>query len=382
MNDNYISSQNPLRTYEYKNSFLNQKCSFKEYDNATILPVYKEKGGVIDKYGNFIDSSIHDSYWCPFGGFYPYNSYDVDYLNEDIIFLGYFDKQWGHFIIEHIERLWITNIMANANYKYVFLPVNNDKLNGNYQELLTLAGIEHNKLIEIKKPTKFRNILIPDAALNKDKGFNHDYQELIARIINNTSITKQYIDKKIYLSRTYFKEAQRKEIGESKIENIFRKNGFLILYPEKMTLQEQISVFQTAKQIVCINGSIPLNAVFAPKNINLIVLNKTSLLHIDLIEACAVSGIEPLYIDVFFEPIPGHPRYLGEGPFWVKTTDYFINYLKHEHYQFSFEKDNTFINMIKYSMMYLKYRLLKEYYLYFRHKISTLLKKARKANLH
>lgn len=59
---------------------------------------------------------------------------------------------------------------------------------------------------------------------------------------------------------------------------------------------------------------------------NLIVLNKMSLRHRNMYEVADALGMNVDYINVYREPIKGHPRVMGEGPFWMVPTRELIDY--------------------------------------------------------
>ena len=123
-----------------------------------------------------------------------------------------------------------------------------------------------------------------------------------------------------------------------------------------MTLREQIAIFQKAKEIVCVNGTIPFGIVYANPNLKLVVLNKMSLIHFNLLKLSMVSGITPIYIDVYKEPIKCHPRYLGEGPFWMETGENLKRYFEDNKLYYAPIKSNGIQNFIMYYYIFLKNR--------------------------
>lgn len=188
------------------------------------------------------------------------------------------------------------------------------------------------------------------------------------RYISNICSKDKYSGEKIYLSRCHFKNAMRKEMGEKNIESLFRQNGFNVYYPESLTLDDQIAMFKNADTIACVNGTIPLNVVFGRNSLNLIVLNKTSLPHKNLIKVADYIDIKPTYIDVYREPIKGHPRYLGEGPFWLITTDKLKAYFEKNGLAYHLDKsEGSYLSTIKNHIKY--------YYLYFIIRLKNKIKK-------
>lgn len=319
-----------ISTYKYKNSAYDKTLKIEEVDNGSILPLHENKGGVVNEKGDFVSLSYHDGEWFKLGGKYNYDSSLAEKSTLEVIYLGVFIHQWGHFILDSLSRAWIiSHLKDTKRYKYVFLSENDSEIKGNYLEALTLLGLQASQIIVLSKPTKFKKIIVPQMSTNKDHGFNKEYPMIFKTMIKNANIKNISVPARVYLTRTNLKVAHKKEYGEKIIENNFRKNNYTVISPEKLNVKEQIAIFQNAKEIVCLNGSIPFDIVFASKKLKLIVINKTSLLHINLYELSAVSGIKPIYINGYYEPFKTFPRTLGEGPFLLmfgsELEDFFKN---------------------------------------------------------
>ena len=46
---------------------------------------------------------------------------DINFINEDVIFLGALHKHYGHFILEGLSRLWFCLRIRKQNYKFVYI---------------------------------------------------------------------------------------------------------------------------------------------------------------------------------------------------------------------------------------------------------------------
>ncbi len=361
MNKRYLykNRKHDLANTKIKNELENESDSVIHVHQGVVLPLTNKLGGVRDANGSFIPESQYMGDWVKLGG--DYTPYKINISNEQVIFLGFFLKHWGHFIIDAIGRLWILCREEYAGYKFVYLKEKAVSIDGTYEEFLNYLGIKKEQLIDIDVPTKFNNIIIPNLCTNNNYGFTNGYSQIFKRILNNVNIDDIDIPSKIYLSRTKLKGITKKEFGEKIIEDIFRDNGYEIIFPEELSLKKQIAIFQKAEEIVCVNGSIPFGIVYANSTLKLVVLNKMSLIHYNLLKLSAVAKIEPVYIDVYKEPVRCHPRYLGEGPFWIKPG-YTLNlFFQDNHLIFNNKKTCE----IKY---YLKY-----YYLFFKNRGKSII---------
>lgn len=324
--------------YEYKNKNYNKPLKIEKISEGTILPLKDNKGGVLDKNNKFVSISYHDGEWFKLGGKYKE---ELSYKSNDtVVYLGVFIHQWGHFILDSLSRAWIVSHLDNIKkYKFVFLSENNRKLDGNYLEALNLLGIEQSQIIVVEQTTKFKEIIVPEMSTYADHSFNKEYSQIFKRMVKNAHIENIPVPKKIYLTRTNLKEAQKKEFGEKIIEENFKKNDYTIIAPEKLNVRKQIAIFQKASEIVCLNGSIPFDIVFGSTNLKLIVINKTSLLHINMFELSEVSGIRPIYIDGYYEPLKNFPKTLGEGPFILRFGEDLQSYFKNNNLKYKTPKN-------------------------------------------
>lgn len=285
-----------------------------------ILPFSLDnRGGVCHSDGCFIENSRYYGDWLKLGGKYSFNVKSCTIRNEKVIFLGFCMEHWGHFLVDCLGRSWILCSEKYKDYKLVFLMKHGKKLNGQFLEFFTLLGINSNRFIYLEEPVKFSEVLIPECIYLHKQEHSH-YRDVFNKIIENFH-SESSVPEKVYFSRCHLKKAQRTELGEKDIERQFVQNGYEIFYPETLSLKKQIEIFQGSKSVACVNGTIPLNCLFAKSSIDLIVLNKMSLTHTNLIRISHLAGITPILIDAYYEPIKGHPRVMGGGPFWLKISN-------------------------------------------------------------
>ena len=317
----YGKRQKLFKELDIKEKYkYNKKCEYKEYSNACILPDNNHLGGVVDENGQFIKESVYIGDWVKRGGYYEYNKENIISINKTVIFLGFFYKHWGHFLLDSIGRLWISNELDVHEYYWVYLESDNQSIDGNYREFLEYLGFDMNKRIIIHDVSRFDSVIIPEVCRNNCYQHTDDYEKTFSRIILNSNFEEVEVPDKVYLSRQKFPEAISKERGEKNIQENYKKNGYTVFYPEELSLKKQIAIFQKTKEIVCINGTISLNFVFSSPDIKLIILNKTSLVHRNMHEISTIGKGKITYVDAYVEPIINHPKYLGKGPFLLRFS--------------------------------------------------------------
>lgn len=279
---------------------------------GVILPFSVDnQGGVCRLDGSFVEDSKYKGDWLKLGGKYSFDLERCPACEEKVIFLGFCIEHWGHFLVDCLGRSWILCDERYKDYKIAFLLKHGRKLQGNFLEFFSLLGIDRNRFIYIDQPTKFSEVLVPECCY-LDRPENEHYRDAFDKIVENFR-TKNPVPEKVYFSRLKLKKAQRTELGELDIQRQFAANGYEVLYPETLSLKRQIEIFQHSKSVACVNGTIPLNGLFAKPSIDLIVLNKMSLNHANLTRVSNLTGIFPTLIDAYCEPIHGHPCVMGGG---------------------------------------------------------------------
>lgn len=174
---------------------------------------------------------------------------------------------FGHFLAESIHRLMFLKDVTTHHKvkKVIFLPqryitvgiLKKGVLPPQFYEVLSYLGVSSSQILIQTKPTKYEYCWVskqqsyfrsPYKISNEYKNFlaqceaNHDLIE----VINSPS--------KIYVSRTNY-SYRGTFAGEKYIESILEKNGFTIVYPEKLSLIEQLKLYKNASQIIFSEGT-------------------------------------------------------------------------------------------------------------------------------
>lgn len=340
---------------------IDHKLEIFEIEKGIILPqkMIKEDypmwglGGVCNGENQFCQESFYDGDWATHGGKYDWEA--EEYLDEEAVYIGMFYAHWGHFLVDLSNRFWaLPKLVAeNPNAKIAYLG--DETPAGNNLKFFELLGVRKEQLVQINKPTRFKKVYIPEQSFKPNTWYSDEFalmfNKLYNKVINSTYDFSRVKDlDKVYFTRRCYGKAVMSEFGEEFFENFFMHNGYKVVAPEKLELEEQIYIWNEAKAIACINGAITQNVMFScNKNLNWIVLNKTSIYHENPVFFQYTRGIEGSFVNVFEEPLDNYPKSLGEGPFLLKYTDEFKQLCKVkglENFQ-SERKTNLYFKKIK-----------------------------------
>lgn len=349
--------------------------------NATILPGRTDivgclpwgAGGVLDEQHQFVPES---GVFRAFGGSYEYDSSDNLVLEEKVIHINVIPKHWGHFIVDVICRLWIIlESDPDIRITYCGWKWGDEGIKGNFLEFFKLLGIEEKRLLYIKEPTRVREVIIPEAAFRFDGSYHDKYKTVIRKVCDNVVNYCNDIKypSKIYLTRTQLNKARFYETGEIEIEEAFRNNGYVVIAPEKLSLTEQICLFQKADIVASLSGTLPHNIIFSKIGTDFVILNRTCTMNPPQLGLNWLFERKVTYIDVYHRVIENKPVLYGEGPLWVECNEKLCNWFEDNGY--SFTEPISMIKTVKIKN-YLKWSALRVcHFIYKKRTFKKIMKK-------
>ena len=285
-------------------------------------------GGVCDEKGEFVPLSYYDGGWATHGGGYEWES--ETYMDCDVVYFGMYFNHWGHFLVDLIGRLWYFTKNKGRKIKLAYLGTEEPK--GNFLEFFSLLGIEKEDLLHITTPTRFRSVIVPEFACKSCEWYSDEYCRIFDSMIESVAV-EGYVPQnlpdleKVYFTRLAFGKAKSTEIGEDKIAKWTETNGFSLIAPEKLTIRDQIYVWNHAGHIVCLDGSIPISVAFSNNpDLTLTILHKTHLEHLNVELYLLMRPCKVTFLDAYWEPFKKYPKNIGAGPFVFHITQDIIDY--------------------------------------------------------
>lgn len=295
--------------------------TFPEYDDSFVLPSKdlwvngKCLGGVVDKDKCFVMSSAwHEGARCDK---YDFTEDEVEVRDERVIYLGFLNSCWGHAITDNLKKLWFVGTesykeLIEKGYKVVYITEDNKSMPKYVWRLFELCGVDCSMFEHIVKVTRFKNVVVPDNSFIADNGeryYTDEYKRTIDVIKSNAALNTEYKGKKIYFSRTGTQTWR--ETGEKAIEKVFESLGYVILHPERFSVDTQISIVSSCKAFASTEGSISHNAVFCAPNTPVTIIRKVHDVNKYQMALNAVADVDVTYIDAH------HSINAQEGSPWV-----------------------------------------------------------------
>lgn len=199
----------------------------------------------------------------------PSNKNKIAHKLRSVVFIPFLEfEHFGHFLTESVS--WLAALLDPFLYQFIRTETKPTILLGKdaakYREKLSaflkideeqilctasLNGLTHIETVFLPERTMINKCFITDQhfpALKKIMDIQFDLHNLSERI--DPVHTKKIAGKeKIYLSRSRLPHYKRQILGETQIEKYLSVKGWQIVYPEELTIVEQIETLHRATVI-------------------------------------------------------------------------------------------------------------------------------------
>lgn len=254
-----------------------------EVENHIVLPakkvtdsdgVRRHIGGIVDNDFKFYEPSGHlhhlgEEKAGSMTEAYTVEEKDIVSFDKTVLYGGLILNHLGHFLVECSTRLWYWVENGDPDLEVIFVVEKEEQPSGRVKEFLSLMGIRKVSFIEI--PTRFKKIIVPEDSSVMDGFFTEEFMTPFRAAALN--IEAESFDK-VYLSRGKFKSSVH-IYGENDLEDVFRNNGYKVVYPETLSLKEQIAYIKGAKDIACVMGTAAHLFIFAAPGTKSVTLERT-----------------------------------------------------------------------------------------------------------
>ena len=174
-------------------------------------------------------------------------------------YLGAGEKHYGHFLLEVLCRAWAWEEFGGDR-----VPVLQLKLPSFARALYALIPGLSEKIEILSRPTRFSDVIVPDAAFVIRRKAYREFKRLCERMADAALPSRvERSDQPLYFSRAGVDWRHRTLAGEMSFERILEKEGFLIVRPETLPVNEQIALVNRHRWIVSTMGSACHTRIFA-----------------------------------------------------------------------------------------------------------------------
>ncbi|WP_334019771.1 glycosyltransferase 61 family protein [Alteromonas sp. S015] len=234
------------------------------YERAVVVPIQslrnKEfQAGVVTRHGDFCELSVHmkPGLTCK----PPSNDYSV---NKKVagkhLFCGMLqNSHFGHFMVESITRIWASTILADVDSLVFYKREKRRGIPTFVEDFISLfSGKIPISIVE--EPTEFETLFVPNQLGIERSGVFIHHAAVESNVTNlletiRSSVKGKLYPEKVYVSRSQLSGREGTFVGEKIIEQNLKRQGYYVIYPEKMSVFEQLQYYVSAKKIIFADGS-------------------------------------------------------------------------------------------------------------------------------
>nr|WP_246463291.1 glycosyltransferase 61 family protein [Nitrospirillum iridis] len=175
------------------------------------------------------------------------------------LYLSVLFPHWGHFCTESIARLWAYHVIKSENPTLVFAEshIGNLGEDSYVKEILELNGIDMSNVIAPREPVILEKVYVPEPTMRHIAEYYPNHMDVFhyATKSSGVKIPSRLDDTPIYLSRrklaSHYNMANfnRTYANESNLEEVLKDNGFVIVYPDELSVLDKIELFNKHKYI-------------------------------------------------------------------------------------------------------------------------------------
>jgi len=196
----------------------------------------------------------------------------------DYIYGGPLIPHYGHFLLTSLSRLWPVMTGNRGRAKILFHAYGDpqDWFKTPYvRDTLGALGLSPDDCIVFNKTVRIRSLVVPAAGFKESQAAHRIYIDLCHKIGRTILPHDKPVSggKPIYLSKVMLSGG----VGHLSNESAFlmklqQRMGIDIIFPERLTMMEQISIFKSKRLIIGTTSSAFHTSLFSESNPELVCL--------------------------------------------------------------------------------------------------------------
>jgi hypothetical protein len=177
-------------------------------------------------------------------------------VDEPVVYLSWLQNHWGHFLTESLSRLWAFSEYPELKQMlgaYCCYSLPHKNIRGFIEALdfnVYIGGGHRHQAI------RFRNVFIPIPSFSNQAEAYSVHRKAVSTVVEAhlQEGCPQVSSQPVFLSRSRF-GGTRTVRNQVELEAILAKMGFLVVYPEELTLSSQIKLFNSHRHFTGCWGS-------------------------------------------------------------------------------------------------------------------------------
>ena len=248
-------------------------------------------------------------------------------IHEPMLYLAWVQDHWGHFLTEGISRLWARHVHPETRDLRCFTTLGYP-LARQVRDYLDLLGLRGERFTHFNETVRIDTCFVPAASFTDRAAVFSDHLQPSREVAVLSGVARGQAasSQPVYLSRSQLGFG-RKTRREAELEQALSDRGVLIVYPEQLSLGQQIALFNTHQVFIGTWGSAfhGMSLALAPDRLTTHVLCEgipgPNYLMFDALLGCAAHYVQAM------QPTPGESQQWPDLDFTI-DVETFVDYLR------------------------------------------------------
>ena len=183
-------------------------------------------------------------------------------ISEPVLFLGEAHDHYGHFITDTLSRMWALE-QFDPDCKVLFAPDPKRRLEpAHVRFVLDQLGLDPSRILRPQEPVLFERLYCPIPALQLSRIYQVFDEPHVRAAGALAAAGTPAPDRPVYLTRSSLQPSLRKPGCEEELERRLAREGFAIVRPERLSVLEQMALFNSDHPVVGAFGSAMHTVLF------------------------------------------------------------------------------------------------------------------------
>lgn len=214
-----------------------------------------------------------------------------DAIEEPAVFCGMLQNEhFGHFMVESLARLWAFKQLSERYKLAVFYSrIPGFQVPRFAVDVLDVLGLCA-EIRLVKRLTRFDDLAVPTAVVGKENGvlYGHPF---VREMFSGAKAGSAGGTDDVYVSRSKLGLGAGGVFLETAIERSLAADGYSIIHPQELSIQDQVDIYRSAKRLIFADGSsFHLYAPFSSKEQMVAVIWRRKVNHLFAWQLNSFSG--------------------------------------------------------------------------------------------
>lgn len=246
------------------------------------------------------------------------SSAEEDAPDLDYLYIGNLVSHYGHFLTDTLSRFW--PLLRDPDREFVLLahaPKQDTRWHdvAVIGEILARFGRTTGDVVTFDAPRRVRRATIPGPSF-VERSHAHAVFGEVMQFLGRPFWSSDCVDREerpVYLSKSRLASGVSRLINEAELERELERRGFDVIYPETLSLPEQVSLFARRRFVAGTAGSALHTSLMSAPGRRILALNIHQHLHANYALFDRLNGNEAFY---YFVPGSTHGEHRGFSVGW------------------------------------------------------------------